>query len=1125
MASEEAIRNLMALTESIFKSHAIVQDNVRYKWCKMAIESGRLFDATDAKFDVQSLAKLTSKSDTMDQFQKNTYHLGVAVENKHLNIMQAFNPHLRIVNGSNPSHPHAVAQAQRQLDTRVMIREIVCGGSRSYLDIGGNYTTHPTLDITKGIEIHCCTLREGFGEWHRQTQRDVAVRNGMESTLVCRGGVQNCTYTAEIGMCVHVLPMIDPDTWPEIFRKHGLRRVESIHHHPADLDSHERKGFMPYPNMHWTREADDMIQFHFDNDSSLGYRHRFDWMMEYSHSWMRSEPTSEYVIYYEVKRLEHGMLYSSLLRLKKSTVHGQPSADKLLFVGGDEDIMVPVAKFNPASGCAISDPSGYETVYYPVPERMYNWAFFNGISNDTSNPGKSYTRNDMRQALRAINRDRELNAFAFTEQFALDQTSIESIADGIYIAVVMAAAQNKMILGKMTAQMQRMQRRWGHQNVVSLLTRTVTLTTLLPYFLLAGEMQDVVDVLRLAVARGVQTHAFLSTPMRRCPYKVIGRMEVPSSIERGIPELPRHDPAPPEELDVREYRMQYYRTFKDHLNDEQRQMMEAELFPDGNVDMTSTIPTMDPVFAEDDGDIEETLPTRSETWKAIVDNREEWLRRFNALRDGAAEELFLDLEKKVPQVGNDQDVHVNDANALLEFALHCFDLHQSTKNNALENLSRHWKGTGPNTRTLADDQDKEIGAMFYQVDDDGYILGIPDGVFYDQVMDPYTRNFLDVVRKRDGRMNCGVTKGNIVYTLDTLRISNSKRLGLVAMRQYEKGVNLSAVKFHLIDGIAGSGKTRELTHTMEVTDIFATAPRASAESVRNWCKSQDRFAGKEQLIDKQFRTCDSHNLGKVARQGKRLFIDEAFMVHDGAVVLLAVRAGVSEVFMSGDNAQIGMIDRGAGYGDLLFSKRMHFHSIKYLNETERCPGDATVLLRSLYPEWRRPLIRTKNPIRRSININVHPNVEHPVYKTAAPTATYLTFTQNDKDLTAKGTNFVDAKKVQNSGLESPIRPVITVHESQGETYANVVVHRLNKYSNSTFASLPHQYVAFSRHTMMFTLNTVCGPSMCPFTKLMQKGQYASEAEIDSVMSNDVPARVLERTEATRKVLQKYVNLG
>jgi len=1125
MASDDAVEQLVHFSEEIFKANAIISPDVQRAFCRELLNNGKLFDATNQKFDVVLLAGLVTDGEPAEEVNRATYHLNVAIPEEHVQMMSVFHPNVRIVNGVNTTHPHATAQAHRALDVRMMVKERATMGKLSLLDIGGNYITHPKMDVGKGMEIHCCTLRAGWIEHHRQTQRDVSVLQGYAQTGKCHDGVQNCDFYAEAGMCVHVLPEIPPDDWPMIFRNHGLRSVTSVHHYPSDIDNYERTGYMQYPGMHWERGADDMVTFHFDSDSSFAYKHRYDWLKEYGKSWVRTSPGWEYAVYYEVKVLKHGMLYSEMTRLPVTQITMHSPHTKLLYVGGETDVMVPVPVYNKNSGLAITNPAAYDTVHYPVPERMYTWCMCKGISNDTSKPDQPYSRNEMRSAVRAINRDRALNGLKWSERLQMSTETCEIIGDGIYTSVVVQTAYNKMLVSKLASQMQRMQKRWGTENLVRLMTKAVSLTVVLPFILLSTELQDVVDILRITLGKGVYSHEALLPPQHRVPYVELGVMTLPAGMQESDPEGVRQvfiDDKP--DLDSRELKLNYYYTFKDQMTDDQKLAMEQHLFPDGKV---HDVPLPPPVFVEDDADIDDQLPSREETWKAITDNREKWLDEFKKLREEADEELFVDTSNKEPQVGTLQDVHKYDRQALMEYALHCFDLHQSTHANALDLMARHWRGTRPDFQRMSEDNEKDIGAVFLTVDDNGFLMGVPDGTFYDQVVDPVTRKFIDVQRRQAG-MYVGTVQRHLVYALDSLRISNSKRMGLVAMNAFRAGFDLSDVEVHLIDGIAGAGKTNEIKRRITPRDVLATAPRASAESIRKWCMQQDRFKGMDTTVQNQYRTMDSHLLAKTPRIGEKTFVDEGFMLPYGATVLLLIRSGSKTMYMSGDNAQIGMIDRGAGYGSLLYTKQMFFTSIAYLNTTDRCPQDMTYLIRQYYPEWRRPLIKTRSPIRRSIRVEVIPNAESEVYKTPMPMATYLTFTQGDKGITAKYSGFVDAKKLPPEvihPLEATVRPVLSVHESQGETYPFVVIHRLNKYSNAIFKSLPHRYVSHSRHLILCILRTVSDASMCDLTKCMMSAVNLTDEQLDSVIADDLNESVTNRIEEARAKLGKYMNLG
>jgi len=325
-----------------------------------------------------------------------------------------------------------------------------------------------------------------------------------------------------------------------------------------------------------------------------------------------------------------------------------------------------------------------------------------------------------------------------------------------------------------------------------------------------------------------------------------------------------------------------------------------------------------------------------------------------------------------------------------------------------------------------------------------------------------------------------------------------------------------------VDGIAGSGKTRSLTSELSVKDVFATGPRASAASVRAWCNSQPRFKGMEKEIDARFRTLDSHLLLKHPRLAETAYVDEGLMLHDGGTVFLALETRAKRVKVSGDNAQIGLIDRGGGYGKLLYAKRMKWSKITYLNQSDRMPMDATFMCRMFYPVWRQALIKTRSPVRRSFEFVHAPDLNDPRFSERITSATYVTLLQGDKVTQSRRHGFIDAKHVE-PGTDGGNSTVCTVPEAQGETYPVTMAIRLNARSSDIFSSKNHQYVWISRHTQLLRYTSVSSAAQCPFARLVQKAIEAPEEALDEV-SAPADEKYLANVLAERERVGKYVML-
>ncbi|UDL09451.1 alpha a protein [Ligustrum mosaic virus] len=282
------------------------------------------------------------------------------------------------------------------------------------------------------------------------------------------------------------------------------------------------------------------------------------------------------------------------------------------------------------------------------------------------------------------------------------------------------------------------------------------------------------------------------------------------------------------------------------------------------------------------------------------------------------------------------------------------------------------------------------------------------------------------------------------------------------------------VTFELIEGVPGCGKSTMILETANMrSEAVVGEGRQAMDDLRNRFVKQKKWS--QNTANKKVRTLDSVLL---ATQPDRIpkvkgfHFDEALKVHFGAILFCADKMGSNYVIGQGDRAQLPMINRVEGIS-LKFSTP-DYSQVKVTPKllSYRIPGDVAYYLskRACYKDRGIPqVVTTKNQVTRSMFARGQNTTERFVSLQDLPIvlgAQYLTFLQAEKETII---SHLKAKGVKDFNVN-------TIHESQGGTFKNVILVRLQRTENEIYPggvrSSSYVVVGISRHTETFTYCSV-----------------------------------------------------
>nr|DAZ87983.1 TPA_asm: hypothetical protein [Stellipti virus 3] len=250
----------------------------------------------------------------------------------------------------------------------------------------------------------------------------------------------------------------------------------------------------------------------------------------------------------------------------------------------------------------------------------------------------------------------------------------------------------------------------------------------------------------------------------------------------------------------------------------------------------------------------------------------------------------------------------------------------------------------------------------------------------------------------------------------------------------------------ILQGSAGCGKTttiRDIAKKYKSTILFTVTKENALE-----------------LKDYGAKTVDSFNINyRSIGKPDLLVIDECYMVHPGYVIYTIARVGARCTILVGDKEQIPYFNRCnltrnnySSLNDLVDEENKIL-----MNYTHRLPIDSTSLLQNIYGN---SFFTTSNVVN-SLQVKLSDQPIKLVKNCLTRGCVVLTMTQSTKDEVAN--------EYKNAWCKVK---VMTVHESQGMTFSDVIlirdtVHSVPIYELVNGKLNPWQLVALSRHKHTF----------------------------------------------------------
>ncbi|BDF97668.1 P1 protein [Aspergillus lentulus jivivirus 1] len=242
-----------------------------------------------------------------------------------------------------------------------------------------------------------------------------------------------------------------------------------------------------------------------------------------------------------------------------------------------------------------------------------------------------------------------------------------------------------------------------------------------------------------------------------------------------------------------------------------------------------------------------------------------------------------------------------------------------------------------------------------------------------------------------------------------------------------------------VDGVAGSGKTYTISHSVAEGDVILCETNGGLNEVNKMLR-RDR-----QDWSGHTSTVDSFLMHRPVNEANTLWIDESLRLHAAKIFAVVKLLHPARVFCFGDSKQIPVLPFIPGF-DLRFHE-FPFTTVKKVRDTWRSPAD--VCLITSLEEYYGFEVRTHNSRTRSIApLRLY---EAGMFQAKPPDVTLLVYTQGVKH------------DLKNQGVTN----VITIGESQGGTFDKVWVYRDSPLGKALYYSAEQTLVALTRHRQEF----------------------------------------------------------
>lgn len=414
----------------------------------------------------------------------------------------------------------------------------------------------------------------------------------------------------------------------------------------------------------------------------------------------------------------------------------------------------------------------------------------------------------------------------------------------------------------------------------------------------------------------------------------------------------------------------------------------------------------------------------------------------------------LECLRLAPQKDGDS-LRVRVMNAMLEYR-HCVKLADDVNKVKL----REWYKRVTTARTKEQiDELIRLGINVYDNEERKYVFRCEtDNYMCGYVVDEYVC-FNEDERKFDTKVKY------VMVCRQTKKMLN--QMTYLAIRS----VNVETVsvsKLVWVNGVPGCGKTTYIVESHRpavdgiVHDMIVSATCEGVCAIR--MKVKEKFQVDEGALKRDYRTLASLLInGTHGCKYERVFLDEALMVHAGAIGFVMYVTGCKELCMLGDRNQIPYVDRDH-VCEILYSDVSKFCDVtRNLVRTYRCPIDVCYVLRKLYPG-----IHTESKVCVSMCVKPFSGNVIPYESDTL----YLTHVQADKDY------------LRREGYEKNGSKVLSVHEAQGLTWKNVIVVRMQQKPLEIYDRREYAVVAMTRHTKSLVYYSDVSDAL---SKLMLKG--------------------------------------
>jgi len=293
---------------------------------------------------------------------------------------------------------------------------------------------------------------------------------------------------------------------------------------------------------------------------------------------------------------------------------------------------------------------------------------------------------------------------------------------------------------------------------------------------------------------------------------------------------------------------------------------------------------------------------------------------------------------------------------------------------------------------------------------------------------------------------------------DSLRVYNGPEI----VQSMRKALDIVAeYDVVLCEGPPGCGKTTKIVSSVQQGDGVFCPMRVSVRETRD--RIRDKRKGLKFNVRRDCSTLDAFlvNWGRdkkvTALKFLRVFIDEAFAAHAGKWYALCALVGARTVFAYGDRQQIPHVPRAVLAS---MHARIRCQREDTTFESYRCPHDAVAAVGDLYG-WR---VRSASSVKHSLKQGT---LE--VVGDFPDGCVMLGMYQSDK------------KEIHRMYSSSRKKfKVMTVHESQGNTFKDVWMHRFDTRRREDGSSLydkpNYVNVGMTRHTNSFLYRLPSGLS-------------------------------------------------